>query len=317
MVFIILTIDRALIKGINRHNKKRIFPLLFRIVIALTIGSFMAQPAVLYMFDKDIMLQTSIDNENRKINKRRELDLLFNGQKNKLMVEKQSLQKAITDANEEVSGARQAYLAETDGSGGTGSIGLKDIALAKGTEYLKLDAGYQSTLEIDQAKIENVNAALNELENKIKNGEADFEHYLNNGFLTRAEALTNILKNNPPLQWRYYLIICILMLIEMMPVISKPMLPPGSYDEKVMLREKMEIDMAVNNMRREQELKEHYNQLAFENDALTIILFFSFTKNDRDEKMKSFINIWKEENRISFDSLWEKMKKDILTKQEN
>src|SRR3954468_15924778 len=67
MGFIILTIDRALIKGITKFNKRRFTPLLFRGLLALTIGTFMAQPAVLYMFDKEIKMQTSLDNEKRKL----------------------------------------------------------------------------------------------------------------------------------------------------------------------------------------------------------------------------------------------------------
>ncbi len=63
---IILSIDRALIKGISRNNKKKAIPLLFRTLLALTIGLFMAQPALLYLFDKEIKVQVSIDNEQRK-----------------------------------------------------------------------------------------------------------------------------------------------------------------------------------------------------------------------------------------------------------
>src|SRR5450631_4224183 len=58
MGFVILTIDRALIKGITRFNKRKYGPLLFRGLLALTIGMFMAEPAILYMFDKEIKMQT-------------------------------------------------------------------------------------------------------------------------------------------------------------------------------------------------------------------------------------------------------------------
>jgi hypothetical protein len=172
-------------------------------------------------------------------------------------------------------------------------------------------------LKESQPKLDSANAALKEIDNKIKTEEANFILYLNNGFLTRVEALTNLLKNNPALQFRYYLIVFILMLIELMPVIAKTILPSGSYDEKVMLREEMEIDIANSNMRKEQQLKELYNQMAFENDAEAITAFFALTKDDRSEKMKAFSKKWKEENHQTFDGLWEKMKKEILTKQEN
>ena len=317
MGFIILTIDRALIKGITKFNKRKFTPLLFRGLLALTIGTFMAQPGVLYMFDKEIKLQASLDNEKKKQQKRQESDLLYKNQKDELIQQKESIKKELDGKYEAVSKARENFLAETDGSGGTGKIGLKEIAITKRNEYQKLDGEYQNLLKQDQPKLDSAEATLKEIENKIKTGEADFIKYLNDGFLTRVEALNNILKNNSALQFRYYLIVFILMLIELMPVIAKTMLPSGSYDEKVMLREEMEIEIAHSNIRKEQQLKELYNQMAFDNDTEAITSFFSLTKEDRNEKMKAFSKKWKEENHQSFDGLWEKMKKEILSKQEN
>jgi hypothetical protein len=317
MGFIILTIDRALIKGITKFNKRKLAPLLFRGLLALTIGTFMAQPAVLYMFDKEIKLQTSLDNEKKKMLKQEEVTALYKAPKESLLKQKADLKTELDTKYEAVNKARNNFLAETDGSGGSGKVGIKDIAIAKRNEYQKLDAEYQILLKETQPKLDSNDALLNEIDNKIRTEEGNFALYFNNGFLTRVEALTNLLKNNPALQFRYYLIVFILMLIELMPVIAKTILPSGSYDEKVMLREEMEIEMASSNIRKEQQLKELYNQMAFENDSEAITAFFSLTKDDRKEKMKSFSKKWKEENHQTFDGLWEKMKKEILTKQEN
>ncbi len=317
MGFIILTIDRALIKGITKFNKRKFAPLLFRGLLAVTIGTFMAQPAVLYMFDKEIKLQTSLDNEKKKMLKQQELDILFKNEKENLTKQTAAIKTELTLKYDAVTKARENFLAETDGSGGTGKIGIKDIAIAKRNEYQKLDGEYQLLLKESQPKLDSAGAALKEMENKMKAAEANFVLYLNNGFLTRVEALNNLLKNNPPLQFRYYLIVFILMMIELMPVIAKTILPSGSYDEKVMLREEMEIDIANSNIRKERQLKELYNEMAFENDSEAITAFFSLTKDDRHEKMKAFSKKWKDENHQTFDGLWEKMKKEILTKQEN
>lgn len=317
MGFIILTIDRALIKGITKFNKRKLMPLAFRGLLALTIGTFMAQPAVLYMFDKEIKLQTSLDNEKKKMLKQQELTALYKTPKDALLKDKTALKTELDNKYEAVNKARESFIAETDGSGGSGKVGIKDIAIAKRNEYQKLDGEYQALLKAYQPKLDSADAALKEMDDKMKTEEANFTTYLNNGFLTRVEALTNLLKNNPALQFRYYLIVFILMLIELMPVIAKTMLPSGSYDEKVMLREEMEIDIAHSNIRKEQQLKEIYNQLAFENDTEAIKAFFTLTREDRNEKMKSFSKRWKEENHQTFDGLWEKMKKEILTKQEN
>lgn len=317
MGFIILAIDRALIKGITKFNKKKFTPLLFRALLAITIGTFMAQPAVLYMFDKEIKMQTSLDNEKRKMVKRQELDSLFSNRKNELLSQQEKIKTALAGKYADVSKARENFLAETDGSGGTGKIGIKDIALAKRNEYQKLDGEYQVLLKTEQVKLDAAEKELTEMEGKIKAEETAFTQYLNNGFLTRVEALNNILKNNSALQYRYYLIVFLLMLIELMPVIAKTLLPSGSYDEKVMLREEMEIEIAHSNIRKEQQLKEMYNQMAHEYDGEAITAFFRLTKDDRNEKMKAFSKKWKEENHQTFDGLWEKMKKEILTKQEN
>jgi hypothetical protein len=317
MGFIILTIDRALIKGITKFNKRKFTPLLFRGLLALSIGTFMAQPAVLYMFDKEIKLQTSLDNEKKKMVKRQELDALYKNQKEELAKNKAGIQKELADKYDAVNQARANFIAETDGSGGTGKIGIKDIAIAKRNEYQKLDGEYQALLKSEQPKLDSAEQGLKNIETKIKTEEANFLNYLNNGFLTRVEALTNLLKNNSALQFRYYLIIFILILIELMPVIAKTLLPSGSYDEKVMLREEMEVELANTNMKKEQALKEIYNQMAFDNDKEAITAFFSLTKDDRNEKMKAFSKKWKEENHQTFDGLWEKMKKEIFTKQEN
>jgi len=317
MGFIILTIDRALIKGITKFNKRKLAPLLFRGLLALTIGTFMAQPAVLYMFDKEIKLQTSLDNEKKKMLKQQELVTLYQAPKQELIKQKTSLKAELDLKYDAVNKARENFIAETDGSGGSGKVGIKDIAIAKRNEYQKLDGEYQNLLKETQPKLDSTDAALKEIDNKIKTEETNFLLYLNNGFLTRVEALTNLLKNNPALQFRYYLIVFILMLIELMPVIAKTILPAGSYDEKVMLREEMEIEIAHSNIRKEQQLKELYNQMAYDNDSEAINAFFALTKDDRNEKMKSFSKKWKEENHQTFDGLWEKMKKEILTKQEN
>ena len=79
----------------------------------------------------------------------------------------------------------------------------------------------------------------------------------------------------------------------------------------------MEIEIANSNIRKEKNLKEIYNQLAFENDTETIKAFFSLTREHSLEKIKTFSNKWKEENHQTFDGFWEKMKREVLTKQEN
>ena len=317
MGFIILTIDRALIKGINKNNKNRLLPLLFRGLLAITIGVFMAQPALLYMFKKEITLQASLDNEQKKMFKQQQLDSLYKNRKAELMLQKQGVQKENNAKYRDVDAARNNFLAETDGSGGTGKVGIQAIAIAKRNEYQKLDGEYQQLLALNQPKIKATEVELKGIDDKIKQEEQAFTIYFNDGFLTQIAALNNLIKDNPALKYRYYLLVIILLLIELMPVIAKTLLPAGTYEEKFLAREEMEKKIVHSNIQKEQQLKELYNSLALQNDTEAITAFFNLTKDDRNEKIKAFSQKWKEEEHQTFDGLWDKMKREILSKQEN
>ncbi|RZK10418.1 MAG: DUF4407 domain-containing protein [Flavobacterium sp.] len=165
---------------------------------------------------------------------------------------------------------------------------MQAIALAKKAEYEKLDAEYKLLATQEQVKMDSADAALQRQELSIRQEEKAFEAYLNNGFLTRINALSNLLKNNPPLQYRYYLIIFILMLIELMPVIAKTMLPSGTYDEKARLQEEMEIDLANSSILRTKATKERFSEAAFEQDTELIDRFLLDTKEERLEKMRKW-----------------------------
>jgi uncharacterized ion transporter superfamily protein YfcC len=126
-----------------------------------------------------------------------------------------------------------------------------------------------------------------------------------------------LVKSNTALQFRYYLIVVILVLIELMPVIAKTMLPSGTYDEKVQLTEQMELLIAKSNQLKAQELKELYNQLAKNQDESFLRQFFDTASTSRKEKMSQQFSHWKTDTTESFDGFWERIKKDMLTKQEN
>ncbi len=102
-----------------------------------------------------------------------------------------------------------------------------------------------------------------------------------------------------------------------MPVLAKSMLPSGTYDEKVRLREDMEKQIAVGNQQKEKELKDLYNTLAKENDEAFIREMFLMSKPERDQKMKANLEAWKAADTGSFDEFWKNMKKDVLSKQEH
>lgn len=317
MGLIILSIDRALIKGITATNKRKAAPILFRLILALTIGTFMAQPALLYLFNKEIHVQISLDNEQRKMAKQHELDSLYQQKVAQIQQDKNVLQQQLHSKYNEVADSRNTFIAETDGTGGSGKIGLKDIARAKQNEYEKLNADYIQLNTSVQPELNTADSALNAINLEKQKEMQSFNALMNDGFLTRIEALHHLIQNNRAAQFRYYLLIIILVLIELMPVIAKSLLPDGTYDEKVRLREIMERNVAEANIQHEGRLKELYNRLAFEQDSKFINEFFDEARSERKQKMYARFQQWKESDNDSFDKLWESLKQDVLTKQEN
>ncbi len=314
---VILGIDRALIKGINRNNKRKLIPLGFRAVLALTIGLFMAQPALLYLFNKEIHVQISLDNEQRKKAKRQQQDSVYALSRGLLIKDRTQLQQQLDNRYGEVSAARQNFINETDGTGGSKKIGLKDIAQAKQKEYEKLAADYTAEQTRILPQIKSADSALAMMDANIQKEQLAFEQLLNDGFITRIEALNHLIKDNTAVAFRYYLLVAILLLIELMPVIAKSILPEGTYDEKVKLREEIEKELTRQNHKRELALKELYNQTAFEQDSEFIKDFFTETRDERKEKMKEKVDSWKKDQDKSFDDIWGDMKKEMLTKMEN
>ena len=316
MGFIILCIDRALIKGINRKNKNKLLPLLFRGLLALTIGLFMAQPAVLYLFDKEVKMQASLDNEQRKMIKRNQLDSLYATQIAETERQIDVLQNELDSSSARVDRARAGYLQEADGSGGTGKVGISTIALAKRAEYQKLDTAYKQLLAKHEPYMDSLRNALGSIELNKKEQETAFAALLNNGFLTRIEALNNLVSANEAVAMRYKLIVAILMLIELMPVIAKMMLPSGPYEEKIQMTEEKEREIFRRNLDREQEMKTHFNDVAHEADRKAINEFFAMNHERRLARMDALGEKWSEDKYMSFDGLWNKVKREVMTRSE-
>lgn len=315
--FIILCIDRALIKGITGNNKRKLLPLLFRILLAATIGTFMAQPALLYLFKKEVVQQISIDNETRKQQKLKLQEVTYTTQKQDWQNKKIQLQQQLNNKYAEVVKARESFIAETDGTGGSKKIGLEAIAKTKKIAYELLLNEYNLLQQQLQPQITITDSALYSIAQTIETEQRLYKDLLGTGFLTQVEALNNLVKTNSALQYRYWLLLVLLMLIELMPVIAKTILPNGTYDKKIIARESIEATILQSNTQQEIELKELYNKLAFEADQAFIKEFIASSNFKRNTLMKDATEQWISTKEQSFDDFWNTVKQQMLSKQEH
>lgn len=238
---IILSIDRALIKGIGIITRKIWVTLAFRGILAITIGLFMAQPALLFLFQKEVKLQASLDNEERINIKQQAIEKRLKAEKERLNKEKQAISASLNILYREMVATQNAFIQETDGTGGSGKLGLKTIALAKKERADKAEKGYQEALANLSPLQQQIDSSLQRIEQNTQMELARFEGLLNNGFITQIEALNHLIKNNDAVAYRYYLLVTLLLLIELMPVIAKLLLPTGTYQVHAKKKEEQEI----------------------------------------------------------------------------
>lgn len=269
MGFVIVNIDRALIKTMNPF-KKQWLPLLLRMVLALVIGLFMAQPAVLYLFDQEVKTQASIDNGVRVQQKRQQLDSIYAGQKKAATLQLAQYESQAQARYNELLQAQQAYLAEADGTGGSGTKGISVIAKAKQQAYAERTAAYEQWQTQHKPAMDSLRNELSNIETKIRKDEAAFAQLLNHGFLTRIEAMQHLVAQNQAVAFRYYLIMALLMLIELMPVIVKSLMPAGPYAVAAMETEQFDIDQIRKDLTAKKAAADHDLQLRQATEAASI-----------------------------------------------
>lgn len=288
MGFIILCIDRALIKSINAKNKFKLLPLLFRFLLAGTIGVFMAQPALLFLFDKEVHVQLSIDNAAKLKSKQQQINTLYQERELQLRENKKQIQSELNNKYNEVAEARKAFIAETDGTGGSGKIGLSTIALAKKQQYDALATAYEMMRQQYASNLSQIEQDLQSLTAEKQTEINEFKKLMNDGFLNRIEALNNLIRNNSTLQFRYYLIVMILLLIELMPVIAKLLLPQGSYEERLALQQEYESVAAKNMYQQKTTLMNAYNEKAVSVNKAALNEFFKLAEEAAINRQQTY-----------------------------
>lgn len=317
--FGILTIDRMLIASISKH-RRNLVAIALRVILALFLGAFIAQPLILWMFNQDIDTEIAIIQEDKVLEKQAKLEELYS-------IEKASLANQIEEVNlekqeslDELEQSEAEYLAEIDGTGGSMRYGIAGIAAQKEIALNRSKEIYNENLEAWDSRSDSLNNRLSQINGIIDKQTTDFrETDLNSGFLIRVEALMSLFEKDSTnaLKRRYYLILIILIIFELIPIISKLFLQTGSYDDRVKIRDEMEMEVASASGAHELELKQQYNRLARDADMELLEKLFSEIKEKRYSRINGNVDKWEKEQITTFDALWEKVKADILSRQEN
>lgn len=316
--FGILSIDRMLIASISK-KKKSIIAISFRVILAILLGSFIAQPILLWMFEKDISTEISIVQDGKVQEKRKELQSIYQSEKDFLLQRKAAINSEENTRYAALEKAEGEYIKEIDGTGGSEKFGIAGIAREKEKVMERAEESFKALKINNQKELSLTENRLLSIDSTIIAETQDFkENKLSEGFLIRVDALQSLFEKDEhyALQKRYYLILIILVLFELIPIISKLYLPTGSYDERLRLQDEMELNMAEYNQEQSLELKKYFNDVAQDSDKYLATELYKKLPDHRDEKIDELMQEWKASPTQSFNSFLENAKFKMIGERE-
>ncbi|MBV7531375.1 DUF4407 domain-containing protein [Chitinophaga sp. sic0106] len=311
--FAILSIDRTLIAAMTRSNgNTKWLPVIFRLVLAITIGLFISQPVVLMLFKKDITAQLEISKQDKIDAYKASLIKQNASQQTTLTRDLEKLNNQITRKEADNKGYKDGYLAETDGTGGSGRIGEQAVARAKKSAWLASEeelATLRKQLAPDQEALQSQLANL-------RTGDSlkvvAYTETLTDGFLAQTEALHDLTTSHPPLQQRYRLIVFIITLIEIMPLLSKLLMPRGEYDERLAAATQEAMTASQMEVEKGKELMEYYKERAVTADRELMDYLFEESNAIRRERAADMVNQWRNNAHSPIKEFWLQAKRLFL-----
>ncbi|NLR63561.1 DUF4407 domain-containing protein [Chitinophaga varians] len=310
--FAILSIDRTLIAAMSRGNgNMRFMPVAFRLLLAVTIGLFISQPVVLMLFKKDITAQLELSKQTKLDAYRKKLTAMNAGQRAELQQSLDRGRQQLQQKESELKFYKDAYIKETDGTGGSGRIGESSIAKVKKSAYMKSEEELALMKHEWEPKEQQLQVQVAAMHSADSLKETIYQGTLTDGFLAQIEALHELTDEHPALQQRYRLIVFIITLIEIMPLLSKVLMPKGEYEERLASATTQSTAAARLETEAGKELLQHYQEAALTADKEIVDEVFESTRELRREEAAAIVKDWQRRENRQYRHLWQQIK-DLL-----
>lgn len=250
---IIFNFDRFLVSTMRKYGvskQRQIWLASPRLLLALLIGLTIARPLELKIFEKEINVKM-VENTHKKI--QRNDSLLQLETKNQLAAAEAERQR-ITTRRQSIEDSlhllQTAYIQEADGTGGSGKRGIEKLTNLKMQAYNNALANF--TPELKELSIglktqdSTIATARTAMESKRKGYEQTAQ--MNQGFLERNKALSDLSDEESSVWWTSLLISLLIILIEIGPILSKLIMPVGPYDLALAREELLQMAADENEM---------------------------------------------------------------------
>lgn len=306
----IVFFDRALIATLSTGNGN-IISLVFRFVLAITLGIFLSQPMILKIYEPDIMREAQILADQKVLERKAELEKQYASELKNLAAQKSETETLLQTLKADYDKSKNEFRTEMDGQGGTKHWGYNTVAKQK--EGLMVSdsiayGNYKRTADVRLNKIQVSKDSITDLIakelNVYKEENAKF------GTLIQVEALMSLLKQDKTgsLQSRYYLLGIILTLVELSALIAKLFLRSPSYSAKINLQTEEEVRNSEVSKEILFSRLEQYKTKAVESEVRLANSFFDKAETINEQKLEELAAEMKGADGITFKAAWEKFR---------
>lgn len=310
MGFYIISFDRALIASMSTGNSN-IFSIGFRLILAVLLGVFLAQPMILKFYQNDIKREAQILVDKKNQERKKIFENIYANNLKELKTQKIELINQINNKRGILNNAETDFKQEMDGTGGTRARGYNIVSKRK-ERILILHQNEFNALSRDlQPKIDKIQKNIDKINDKVA---SDFETYKNDntvyGTLVQVEALNSLIKKDKSgsLSLRYYLLSIILSLIELSALIAKLLFKTKSYNSKINFIIEEEVQHSENDKEISLGKLEEYKNRALESELELIKRFFKESKVLNNKKLDELMKKWRNKTDGTYKELYELFK---------
>ena len=227
--YIVSSLRKATDPGVRWRQRLREtwLPTLPRVGLAVLIGITLSKPLELRLFKNAIAAQAAINQDQAVIEKR--TGLIQSSTLNALDSELKELNESVAASEGRAQKLADEFLQESDGTGGSRRYGYSEVARVK--EAAAVEARQQVTAS--QNRLREVQQERDKVDAEITQQVSAFRTSLNDDFLTRMRALSDLTAKSNSIWWISTFVVLLIIGVEITPVIVKVLSPIGPYDVKL------------------------------------------------------------------------------------
>ncbi len=245
----IFNLDRYIVSSLRkptdpnvprRQRLRQIWvPAVPRVVLAALIGITISKPLELRLFQSTIAAQAAVNKDQSVTAKR--ASLTQSSALGELDAELKTAGDAVASSETRAQALEDDFHKEADGTGGSRRYGYSEVARVK--EASAIEARQQVTAL--RERLRQIQAQHDEAEAQINRNVNLFRSSLDDDFLTRMTALSDLAATSSAVWWISTFVVLLLIGIEITPVIVKLLSPIGPYDVKLDAMNNVETNHAL------------------------------------------------------------------------